>query len=156
MINFNEVLNMKAGEIEKPPLIPAGTYIAKVHKIPEIGEVGGQDNKYKTIDFMFKLLSPMEDVDQEQLEQFGGLNNTFARRRFMFSEDDEAAVKREVYNVKRLLLDHLKVSGTDDDKLSQLLNNSINAECLVFMAWRPDKNDKEVIYSEIKKTAPIE
>lgn len=156
MINFNEVLNMKAGEIEKPPLIPTGTYIARVHKIPEIGEVGGQDNRYQTIDFMFKLISPREDVDVDQLEEFGGLNNTFARKRFMFSENDEAAVKREVYNVKRLLLDHLKVSGDDDTKLSELLNNSINAECLIFMAWRPDKNDKEVIYSEIKKTAPIE
>jgi hypothetical protein len=105
---------------------------------------------------MFKLISPQADVDMDQLEEFGGLNNTFARRRFMFSENDEAAVKREVWNVKRLLLEHLKVSGDEDTKLTELLNNSINAECLVFMAWRPDKNDKEVVYSEIKKTAPIE
>jgi hypothetical protein len=152
-IDFNAVLDKKAGEIEKPPLIPPGTYLAKVHKIPEMGNVGG--GQYDTVDFTMKLIEAKEDVDKDQLEEFGGLNNTFARRRFMFNKEDESAFKRELYNVKRFCLDHLKINGNDDTTIKELLNDSLNAECYVFMAWRQDKNDKDVVYSEIKKTAPI-
>lgn len=155
MVNFTDALNTKMGDIERPPLIPGGTYVAMVSKIPSIEKIS--DGKWDVIDFQLRLAHAGEDVSQEDLKAFGGLNaSTVIRHRFMFSTEDEAAQKRTLFNLKRFLLDHLKVEGDDNTSVKELLNNSVNHQCSVFIGWRPDKNDPELFYAEVKKTAAAE
>lgn len=155
MVNFADALNTAAGEIERPPLIPVGTYTAIVSRVPSIETIG--DGRWDVLDFQLRLQAPQEDVDEEALKEYGGLGQqSVLRQRFMFNKEDEAAFKRTLFNLKRFLLDHLKVDGTEKTPLKELIDNSVNHSCLAFVAWRPDKNDSEVVYNEIKKTAPIE
>lgn len=155
MVNFADALKTKAGAIERPPLLPIGTYSAIVSKVPTMETIG--DGKWDTLDFMLRLQTAHDDVDQDSLKEYGGLGaQSVLRQRFMFNKEDEAAFNRTLFNLKRFLLDHLKIEGTDDTQLNELINNSVNHSCNVFVQWRPDKNDAEVIYAEIKKTAPLE
>jgi hypothetical protein len=155
MVNFTDALNTKMGDIERPPLLPVGTYVGIVSKIPAIEKIG--DGKWDVIDFQLRIASAGEDVSQDDLKEFGGLNaSTVVRHRFMFSTEDEAAQKRTLFNLKRFLTEHLKVDGGDGSAVKELLNNCLNHQCTVFIGWRPDKNDPELFYAEVKKTAAVE
>lgn len=154
-VNFNDSLNKKMADVERPPLCPPGTYRAAVKKIPSIETIG--DGKWDVLDFQMQLIEvAADDVDQDELKKFGGLgNHAVMRHRFMFSKEDEANFKRTEYNLKRFLQDHLKVDGAATASLKEAINNSVNAQCLVTVKWRADKNDPETMYSEINRTAPL-
>lgn len=155
MVNFTDALKTKAGDIERPPIVPVGTYVSSVSKVPTIETIG--DGKWDTLDFQLLLQVPQDDVDPEALKEYGGLSKaSVIRHRFMFNKEDEAAFNRTLFNLKRFLLDHLKVEGNENTSLSELIDASVGHQCLTFIGWRPDKNDQEVIYAEIKKTAPVE
>lgn len=154
MTNFNDVLNKKLDDIEKPPLIPIGTYKAAVKKVPALDTIGKQ-SEYDVCDFQLQLIEPAaDDVDLDELKKFGGCGpHATIRRRFMFNKNDQSAFDRTMYDLKRFLQDHLKVDATD---LKEGLNNSVNQACLVTVKWRPDKENPETMYAEVARTAPIE
>lgn len=154
-MDFNSVLNVKASDIERPPMIPVGTYRAKVKKIPEVGERSSDKGNWDTLDFQMQLVEPGDDVNSEELAKYGNLNAAVRRRGFMFDKNDKGSFDRTLFQLKQFLLIHLKVDGSDDTPLKELINNSIGQECQVFIRWRPDPNDKEVMYDEIGKTLPI-
>ena len=154
-MNFADALNTKAAAIERPPIIPVGTYRAVVTKIPSLDKVG--DGKWETLDFQLRLIEAQEDVDQDDLAKYGGLGATsIARRRFMFNSEDQAAFDRTMYDLKRFLTEHLQVSGVADASVKELLDGSVNHECMVFIQWRADKNDPEIQYAEIRKTSAVD
>lgn len=152
-MNFNDVLNTKVDSIERPPLIPIGTYRAVVKKIPSLET--SNDGKFDFVDFSLQLVEAQDDVDQDDLKFFGGLNNTYTRHRFLFNKEDDTAFKRTLFNLKRFLIDHLQIESDPEKDLKESLNASVNMPCMVFMKWRADKNDPEIQYSEIGKTAPV-
>lgn len=155
-MNFLDTLNQNVGAIERPPLIPQGTYIFSIKKQPNIETIS--DGRWDVLDFMLKLEQPGPDVDPQELEKFGGLKNTYTRLRFMFNKDpaEKAAFDRTLFNLRRFLEDHLKVEGAGSMQLKEAINGSINTQGMVTIGWRADKNDPEVMYAEPKRTAPVE
>lgn len=154
-LDFNSILDKKLDTIERPPLIPAGTYKAVVKKPASIETIA--DGKYDVLDFQMQLLEPAgDDVDPADLTAYGGCGpHAITRRRFMFNKEDEAMFKRTEFDLRRFLEDHLKCA-TESMSLKEAINAAVNSTCLIVMKWRADKNDPEVMYSEISKTAPIE
>lgn len=152
-LNFNETLNKRMDEIERPPLMPIGTYKFAVKRIPSIETIG--EGKWDVLDFQLQAVEVAgDDVDPADLQAYGGLGpHATMRHRFMFNKEDEAAFKRSEFNLKRFLEDHLRVEGAN---MKEALNNSVNATCLGVVKWRADKNDPEVMYAEISRTAPVE
>lgn len=154
-INFNEMLNTPQGKVERPPLIPQGVYLARVIKVPSFDTVG-QNDQWDTVDFAMQLMAPHEGVDEDELKAYGGLTKASVRsKRFMFNREDEAAIKKTAFQLKNFCIEHLKIEATDDTPLKELLNNAFNTECLVFIKWRADKQDPEIQFDEIGKTAPV-
>lgn len=154
-MNFADVLKTAVEKIERPPLIPSGTYRAAVLKQPSFEEIS--DGRWSVIDFTMRLIEPMDDVDSDELNKFGPIAKTTIRHRFMFSNEDspeaEQARNRTKFNLKRFLCDHLRLDAKGD--LGELVANSLNQECLVIVKWRPDKDDPEIQYNEVKSTAPV-
>ena len=153
--NFAAILNTKVDEIKRPPLIPVGTYRARMNKPALFGEVS--DGAYQTIDFSMVLLEPQLDVDQDDLQKYGGLGaNSQLRYRFMFNTaqdaDANAGKERTMFAMKKFLADHLQVAGAT---VNELIANAIGNECLVTVRWRPDRNDPEIQYNEVGRTAPL-
>lgn len=155
MVDFRNILNKKVEDIKAPPLVPVGTYRARISKPAAFEEIA--QGKFKVIDFMLLLVEPMMDVSQEELASYGGLSAaSVMRQRFMFSTEDtpEAAanVERTLFNMKRFLCEHLGLQGDD---MNQLVSQAQGNECLVNVGWRPDPKDPSIQYNDIKRTAPL-
>lgn len=156
-MDFRKILQTPVEEIKRPPLIPVGTYRAKVSK-PAAFDVAGKD-EWDVVDFQLLLLEPVGlTVDQEDLEKYGNLGpHSVVRHNFMFTREDgseaDAARGRTGFNLKRFLAEHLKVEG---ETINEQIANAHNQECLVTIKWRADKNDPETMYNQVGKTAPIE
>ena len=154
MVNFAAIANKKVADIERPPNMPIGTYLAVVTKIPAQGEVAG--GKWETLDFMLRIIKPMEDVDPDALKSFGDVSKRIMQRRFMFSTEDEDKFLASEDKGKGICFKHLMVDESPDMSWSEMLHESVNHQCLVSVKWEPDKNDPEIIYDRIGKTAPVE
>ena len=154
MVNFAAIANKKVEDIERPPNLPIGTYLATVTKIPAQGEVAG--GKWETLDFMLKIIKPMEDVDPNALKAYGDVTKRTMQRRFMFSTEEEDKFSASEYQVKKFCFKHLMVDESSDMSWTEMLHESVNHQCLVSVKWEPDKNDPEIIYDRIGKTAPVE
>ena len=158
MVNFAAIANKKVADIERPPNMPIGTYLAVVTNIPAQGEVAG--GKWETLDFMLRIIKPMEDVDPDALKAYsakaGDVNKRIMQRRFMFSTEDDDKFHASEYQVKSFCFKHLMVDESLAMSGSEMLHESVNHQCLVSVKWEPDKNDPEIIYDRIGKTAPVE
>lgn len=154
-MNFQEALTQTIGDIERPPNIPLGTYTMTVAKQPSFDSIAQGD--YEVCDFMLKIVAATDDVDADDIEAYPGeFVGSQIRHRFMFDTNDEVKFQRSLFNLKRFLEDHLQVEGAAKKDLKQTLAESVNHHCLATVQWRPDKNDPEVLYSEIRATAPVE
>lgn len=153
-MNFNDVLNVKITDVERPPLVPIGTYRGIVKKIPTVET--SQDGKWDFLTFTFGLIGAEDDVDQSDLKAFGGLTpSTAMTRRFIFDREDDSKFKRTLFEVRRFVAEHLMVECDETTELKLALNNTVNQQCLVYIKWRSDKNDPEIQNAEIAKTAPL-
>lgn len=155
-MDFNSVLKTKVAEVERPPLVPHGTYIGAVSKVPTPRDLTGPNFKGNVVDFNIRLLQAQEDVDADALREFGSLKSAMVQHSFMFNADDDNAFQRTLFNLRRFLEDTLKIDMSDGKDIAQALNESVNRQFLVEIKWEPDKNDKEVMYARVKKTAPTE
>lgn len=155
-MNFADTLNTKVGDVERPPLLPVGTYRWVVEKIPE-QDVVGQGDQYDVINFTLRCLGAEDDVDADALKEFGGdLSNVRMRHSFLFDREDKHRAEQSLYRLKVFLEDHLQVAGAADMSLKEALNASVQHQCLGYVAWRQNKQNPEVQDAEIRRTAPIE
>lgn len=152
-MNFMNVLDTKVGDVERPPLMPVGTYQWVVKKIAMDSIANGE---WDVVDFQLQCVGPTEDVDADEVSTYGEVKGRPMRHRFMFSTTDEANFKRSLFNLRRFIEEHLRVDGAAAMDLKEALANTVNHMCLGTIQWRPDKNNPEVQYDEIGRTAPIE
>lgn len=152
-LNFQDALNVKLKDVEAIPLIPQGTYVTTVSKHPTFGAVG-EGGRYETCVFILKVLQPTDDVDVKELKDYGDVSKAFIRHQFMFDTEDENAFSKSHNRLIKFLEDHLQIDGAANKELKQVLAESVNHQCLATIGWRPDKNDPEIMYAEIKSTAP--
>jgi hypothetical protein len=89
-MRFTDMLNATAEDIKKPPVPPAGTYLLKVKKVPEIGDFTAKKSgtEFKTITFLCAVVVAQE-VDADALAEFGKIEGYTLRKQFMFSQDPE-------------------------------------------------------------------
>lgn len=152
MPSFSEILTKTAESIERPPLPPKGTYFLVV-----TGQAKKTDRKeYEVIDFPLKAVRPTEDVDAEGLAAYapsGKLDSIQVRKSFLFNTTDEAQFKQTEFNMREFLVTHL---GLDPSlTMKELMNMAVNKQCLGVIDYRPDGNNPEIMYTDLKKTAPI-
>jgi hypothetical protein len=155
-MDFNQVLKTKVETVERPPLVPHGTYLGAISKIPVSRDINTANFNGNIVDFNIKLLRAMDDVDADSLREYGSLASAMAQHSFMFNKDDDNAFQRTLFNLRRFLEDTLKIDLSDGKDFSQAFNETVNRQFLVTIKWEPDKNNKEIMYARVNKTAPVE
>lgn len=154
-MKFSDALDRKLEEIKRPPNPPTGHYTWTVSKHPDIEEnLETRDGRtYDRVTFQCQIVSPSDDVDEDELAEFGNVQGAMSRKQFLFfhGEDDKAAFERSMFNLKRFL-GHCGVEA-DDMPMSEALAASVNCQFLGELTHRPDPNDPEVIYAELGRTA---
>lgn len=153
MPNFNDIADKHVGETEKPPLIPIGHYRAMVKELPTIDK--SNDEVYEFVTFKMQAYEPTDDVDPQELADFGDIRAVTRNLRFIFNTQDEQAFKRTEYNLRQFLERSLGLDCASQG-YKQAMSQSVGARCLIQIKYRPDKNDPEIRYDEIGRTAPLE
>lgn len=157
MVDFNDALDTKASDVEKPPVLPAGTYIWTVVKVPTIST--SKSGEWSIIEFPIKAVSAEDDVDPEELSEYGSLNSALNRVSFMAptADTEEAASdrKKTLYRVKKFCQNTLRVDADEDASIRQLLDASVNCQFLAQATWR-SSDDGEETYVDVKGYAPLD
>lgn len=150
MPSFTDALDKNFDDIERPKNLPVGNYIWVVEKQPAFEKA--KDGSYEFLDFQLKCVAPSDDVDPDALREFGDTSNVRQRLRFIFSTTEKNDYDRALFNLKRFLEEHLQVEAAN---IKEALAKSVGHQCMAEVSWQPDKNDPEVIYTNIRRTAPV-
>lgn len=156
-MNFLDALNVRVGDIEKPALLPIGTYIWSVSKAPKTS--ASKDGKWSTLEFPCVPKMPYEDaedVDPEELASYGDLKQGVNSIRFMvdMQAEGDVAMQKFLFNVKRFLLDTLCVEGDEDSTIKELMAKCVGCEFIAQAAHRTDQERGET-FCDVKNFAPL-
>lgn len=154
---FSEILDKSSEEVKRPPTAPVGTYILINPKLPVISDENapvraGDGREWDTITFNMQVLSVVE-ADPDEVAAYGDVKNIFVRKQFMFPRNDAAGIAKTEFQLKEFLTTHL---GLGEGKIKELMHKSVGAKCMGQLAPRQDKNDPNIWYDDLKRTAPIE
>ena len=153
-MRFSDSLDRKLEEVKRPPNPPVGHYTWQVNKHPDMEafESKNSGKKFDRLSFMMTCVEASDDVDPDDLSEFGNVAGFSTTKTFLFDNDDETAFERSMYNLKRFL-EHL---GVDESlELSEALAVSVGTQCLGELKHRPDPNDAEIVYAELGRTAGL-
>ena len=154
--DFSKALETKTTDFEPPKNLPQGTYTFTVAKPYEERTVGEND-RYTVISFPVKPVAPHEDVDADDLREFGDLSNAYLRVEFLFDSEDENAQKAAMQRLLTFLGKHLGIEGVEEGaSLKQVLAEVVNRQFIGVVEWRPRNDDPERVNVNIKRTAPVE
>ena len=152
-MNFAEIANRKLADVERPPIPPQGMYRFQVTKIPSMESIA--NGAYDKVTFTCQAVEAYENVDEDDLKKFGGTKNVTVTRGFMFDNNDETKFAQTLFQLKSFIEKHMQVDGAEKMSITEALNACVHAQLDGELRWRADKNDKEVNYAEIGKTAPV-
>lgn len=156
-MDFNKALNTAVSAIERPPVPPIGHYVWQIAKVP-VMEKRGQDDMYQIVEFPLKCVGVFEDandVDPDELKAYGKASNIIDRLTFMFDTTDDAKFAQTLFRLRTFLKDHLLLEISDETPLKEALSMTANKRFIAPLSHRPDKNDPEVLYTQVGKTAPL-
>lgn len=153
MANFSEIANKKLADVERPPIPPVGMYRWQVTKVPQIENVS--NGAYTNITIPCKAVEAYDNVDEDDLQKFGGLKNVISSKRFLYDNQDATKGGQTEFQIRQFLEKHCAIEGIENMSIAQGLAACLNAQFDGEMKHRADKNDPEVKYAEIAKTAPV-
>ncbi len=157
-MDFTESLKVKLSDVPKPPRVPIGHYVMKVAKAAVFSKRGANE-EWSVIDIPFRGVEAGEDVDTDDLEEYGSVSSIYMSKGFLFSNNDDVDAQtgnaKTLDAVKRFILDTLKVDAADME-LDEALVEIVGAECLVQVIHKANENDPENPHVNIGKTAPID
>lgn len=151
-MNFADALTKAADEVKRPPNLPIGSYdwIIKGYEVEDKDE-------WEILNFRLQCTGVRDDVDPEDLANFGKAEGTPQRLSFLFNKGDDGESQKRFaqteFKLKRFLQDH--VQCWNGGSLKDALANSVNQKVGGYVRWRPDKDDPEIQYAEISKTFPL-
>jgi hypothetical protein len=132
--DFNDVLSLKPGEIEKPKPRPLGTYIGAIQKY-ELRDVDTKNGPRKLIEFAVKLIGVQQVDDQEALTEQGDIADWYPLQYTIFYETPEGR-----YALKNYLTEVLGVdpgSGKNEKTLGEMIAETPGAQLLVTTKHEP-------------------
>lgn len=147
-MGFADILNKPAEEIVAPPAVPSGWYdlIVKKYEPVEMGQ-----KKTEALRFTFGILQPHDEVDEGELEEFGGiakLRETTVIHNFFMTESSAYRLREFLENACQINL-----SGRS---MGQGLTEVTNVQVRAKIGRRPDPQDPKRMFTEIKEFVAIE
>lgn len=134
MADFEDVLNMKPSEIEKPKPRPLGVYLGGVEKY-ELRTVATKNGDRKIASFSIKLMAPVEVEDMEALAEQGDIADWYPLTNDIFYETPEGR-----YGLKQFLSDVLVIDpgeGHNEKSLSEMIAESPGKRLNVTLKHEP-------------------
>ena len=154
MARFADALNRSMDSIKRPPPPPLGHYLMQVAKVPSAPEpMSSAKFTGSKLTLNVKVLAETEDVDPDELSEFGSVAGIPLRLDFIFNEDPEETAKFE--GALNRLKEFMRKCGVDVDTerpLLECLGELANAQFIGQITHRQDPNDPMISYPEIGAT----
>lgn len=83
--NFSSILDEAPTEVKAPPPMPAGTYTFIVQGQPRYDKSSKKGTDF--VEFTLKPIAAESDVDEDELEELGGLEGKTIRATYYLTED---------------------------------------------------------------------
>lgn len=156
MARFADALDRSMETIKRPPPLPIGHYVLGVKKAPNPPEaMNSAKGDYEKLTVELQVIAPSDDVDPDELAEYGNVAGVPMRIDFIFNLDPEETQKFEgSLNRLKSFIGHCGIDvegGTLGEKLMELSG----AQFLGEIKHRPDPNDSEILYNEVGRTAPV-
>lgn len=143
--NFTSILDESPTEVKAPPLLPTGTYLARVGMYTVVEKPTSDGKPY--VEFPFTVIAAGEDVDAEALAEAGGIKGQVLKRKYWVTDD--AAV----------FFDQLHSDcGLDlTDKISRRQRNDmiVNSEVLIVVTHGQNQAGTRT-FANVQRTLPAE
>ena len=144
-VNFTDLLNTPIDQIERPKALPVGTYICLIDGMYEVGKAGKNNTNY--IDFNFRPLQAMADVNQQQLEEALG-ERTLSDKRFRYRI---FVTKDSLWKLKEFLIDHL---GLAKKGVPEMLPETPGKQLAVYIGHQTSPDG--IVFNQVGKTANVD
>lgn len=146
MANFQDILNKKASDIEPPKALPVGSYIGVVEGQFEqvTAQTGTPGFKFK-----YRLMQPMDDVDQAALAEAGGCQGKVVGHTHYVSDGNE-------FFFKQFLTEHLKIEE-GDKSIGEMLAETQGKQLVVVLKHMASQRDpaNPTIIHVVERTAAV-
>jgi hypothetical protein len=155
-MRFADIATKKLEETERPPLPPIGSYVMEV-TAATITTRTSASGTFDIIEFSLKGVSPLDDVDIDDLAKFGGAKGVIARHSFIFNTapTEELAFLQTENRLKKFVREHLLLPLDEAPDYSSIVALSKGRNVIVEIGHRPDKSEPDILYTEVKKTMPL-
>ena len=158
MSNFEDALKQSNEDIERPLPLPLGSYIWVITKPGDIRDQDTRNGPNKVVEFACEVVGPSDNVDEEAIEEFGGIKaiTGFPQRvAFWFPEspDEKRKFQASLFRMKTFLTEHCQI---ECDSPFEGVDKAKGARFLASVKWDKDPNDPNTRYTNIDKTMPLE
>lgn len=155
MPRFSELAKMKLDDVKRPPLCPPGTYIFRITKPFSVSAKDTPKGSFEFVDFPCQAQQAEADVDQVALHEAGGVSALVISKRFIFntSEEERAQAERTNDDLKQFLQGSCQVEGST---IGELCANAQGAYFKAVIGHRPDPENIDRVYYDMKQTMPLD
>lgn len=143
-VTHSDILSMRLGEFKDIPPLPVGTYVATIASAPKIDKFGQKQNL--GAEFAFKLNSPQDDVDRDDLAASGGVPSEPMTYTFWLTPK-AAPMIQAFFN------DVLDITGCT---IPEACMQSVGSQCLVTIAHGTSKKNKDRKFAQIDGFAKLD
>jgi hypothetical protein len=152
-MDFLASLDTKIDEIEKPLDPPVGTYQWQITKVPT--RSNSKSGEWAIVEFLIRAIAAEEDVDPDELEEFGSVTGIQSRISFMAPTDPEQANEQAKTRdqIKNFCVNVLQLDDEDNPPLSELMDNSVGAQFLGTLSLRRTDDN---VFIDVKRPAPLD
>lgn len=149
-MDFSAALDTNANDVQKPKVLPQGTYTWTITK-QAMNSISSAKGDWDVVDFTVRAVSAEDDVDPDELEEFGALSSALNRVSFMFNKAADGQNDRDkaLYNLTKFLRETLSVEpGTVREMIAMAPNNQFLARAV----WSLSGDDT---YVNLKDMMPL-
>jgi hypothetical protein len=141
--SFGSILDEPAQDAERPPNLPRGHYHTSVASFRE--DKSSQKGT-EFIEYGLKIVEPLDDVDEEELEEFGDTRNHVIPVRFYLTEKSKYRLKE--------FLEHCGVDLSDGKSFKQAIPEAVNCEIVAQVIHEPLQSGEGVM-ARVRNTSPV-
>lgn len=154
MVSFADALDTNVSDVEAAPILPVGTYLWEIVKDNEIRQAG---EDWEVVSFACRCVSAEDDVDEDEIEEFGDPAGEFGRYEFMAptaaGKEGERGRANTMDRVKKFCVDVLQLD--EDGTMKELLEGVKGCQFLAQVTHRENKNSGEMNV-QLKGAAPAD
>lgn len=157
MARFADALDRTAETIKRPPPPPLGHYVLQVTKVPSPPEeMNSAKFTGSKLTIPLAILSATDDVDEDELAEFGNISGVPLRLEFIFNEAPGEEQKFEAtLNRLKEFCERCGVDVSEGTTVMQWLAELAGCQFIGQVKHKADQNDPTILYPEIGATTAV-